>query len=236
MLDFNRKHLSDEPINIAINQLIENAEPRQENVRQYLGASAIGHDCLRRVQYDWMCDPEHLSRTRGIFRRGHLIEELTRQHLIRAGFKFAPAERLGFRAVNGLFRRHADGVIVAGPELPGVAYPCLFEHKCLGTKGWRAIERDGLLNAYPQYHAQCQIYMAYLDLTETFFTAVNADTMERLSLLVPFDPERAQAWSDRAATVIEATRAGELLPRGFDDQNDWRCRMCSHKARCWEGM
>jgi hypothetical protein len=115
-------------------------------------------------------------------------------------------------------------------------YPCLFEHKCLGTKGWRAIERDGLLNAYPQYHAQCQIYMAYLDLTETFFTAVNADTMERLSLLVPLDAERAQAWSDRAVTVIEATRAGELLPRGFDDPTDWRCRVCSHHKRCWEAM
>jgi len=58
--------------------------------------------------------------------------------------------------------------------------------------------------------------------------------MERLNLLVPFDPERAQAWSDRAVTVIESTRAGELLPRGYDDPKDWGCRMCPHAARCWE--
>jgi hypothetical protein len=236
MLDFNRKHLSDEPINVALNELIERAEPREENVRQYLGASAIGSECLRRSQYDWMVDPVHLSRTRDIFRRGHLIEELSRQHLIRVGFTFAPAARLGFKAVNGLFRGHADGLIVGGPELPSGGYPCLWEHKCLGAKGWREIERGGLVSAYPQYFAQCQIYMAYLDVTEhpAIFTAVNADTMERLSLLVPFEAERAQAWSDRAVTIIEATRAGELLPRGFDDPADWRCRMCSHHKRCWE--
>jgi hypothetical protein len=150
------------------------------------------------------------------------IEELTRQHFIRAGFKFAPAERLGFRAVNGLFRGHGDGVIVAGPDLPDVMYPCLWEHKCLGAKGWKAIECDGLERAYGHYVAQCQVYMAYLDLSQTIFTAVNADNMERLNLLVPFDPERAQRWSDRAVTVIEATRAGELLPRGYDDPKDWR--------------
>ena len=32
-------------------------------------------------------------------------------------------------------------------------------------------------------------------------------------------------------TIIEATRAGELLPRAYDDPQDWRCRMCSHSDR-----
>jgi hypothetical protein len=221
-------------VSVEINRLIENAEPPEENVRHYIGASAIGSECLRKVQFDWMCDPAHLSRTRDIFRRGNLIEELTRQHLIRAGFVFAPAERLGFKAADGLFRGHADGILVNGPDLPGTGYPCLWEHKCLGNKGWRALERDGLVKTYPQYHAQCQVYMAYLDVTPTIFTAVDANTMERLHLLVPFDAERAQAWSDRAVTVIQATIAGELLPRGYDDRADWRCKMCSHTARCWE--
>lgn len=234
MLDFNRANLSETELSLMINTLIAQAEPPEQNERQYLGASSVGNDCLRKVQFDWMCDPSHGSRTRDIFRRGHLIEELSRQHLVRAGFTFAPTERLGFRAVGGLFRGHADGIIVAGPELPGVSYPCLWEHKCLGAKGWRALERDGLTKAYPQYHAQCQLYMAYLDVANpAIFTAVNADTCERLHVLVPFEPTLAQAWSDRAVTVIEATRSGELLPRGYDDQTDWRCRMCSHCERCW---
>ena len=51
MLDFNRAHLSEAPISVAINALIEAAEPPEENARHYLGASAIGAECLRKIQY-----------------------------------------------------------------------------------------------------------------------------------------------------------------------------------------
>jgi hypothetical protein len=235
VIDFNRANLSEQPISVAIDALIEQAELPEENTRQYLGASSIGSECLRKIQYDWWVDPVHLSRTRDIFRRGLLVEELTRQHFIRAGFKFAPRERVDFQTADGLFRGHADGVVVDGPDLPSVGYPCVWEHKCLGAKGWRALERDGLLKAYPQYTAQVWIYQAYLDVAEhpAIFSAVNADTMQRLHLLVPFDAEQAQAWSDRAVAVIRATAADQLLPRGYDDPTDWRCRMCSHRERCW---
>jgi hypothetical protein len=236
VLDFNASHLSEEPISVELNELIEQVEPPEENTRHYLGASTIGSECLRKVQYDWMVDPAHLSQTRDIFRRGHLFEELSRQHLIRANFKFAPSERLAFAAAGGFFRGHADGILVEGPALPGVGYPCLWEHKALGAKGWQKLEREGIEKAYPHYAAQVWIYQAYLNVAENpaIFTALDSNTMERLHVLVPFNAEQAQAWSDRAVAVIEATRAGELLPRAYDDAKDWRCRFCSHAARCWE--
>ena len=235
MLDFNRANLSETSISIVLNALIEAAEPPEGNTRHYLGASSIGSECLRKIQYDWWVDPAHLSRTRDIFRRGHLIEELSRQHLIRAGFKLAPAERLGFSVAGGLFRGHADGILLAGPELPGVGFPCLWEHKGLGDKTWRKLERDGVEKAYPHYAAQVFLYMAYLNVADhpAIFTATNANTMERLHLLLAFDAAAAQAWSDRAVTIVKATQAGELLPRAYDDSKDWRCRMCAHTARCW---
>jgi hypothetical protein len=183
-----------------------------------------------------MVDPTHSLRTRDIFHRGHVFEKLSKQHLIDAGFRFAPDNVLGFKAVDGLLRGHADGIIIAGPDLSGVylPFPCLWEHKCLGAKGWRAIERDGLEKAYPQYAVQIWLYQAYLDVTNpALVTVTNADSCERLHLLLLFNTERAQAWSDRAVTVIEATRAGELLPRFTDNAEDWRCRFCGHRQRCW---
>jgi hypothetical protein len=235
VLDFNRTSLSDAPLSIAINAALERAEPPEENIRRYLGASSIGSACARKIQYDWMVDPVHPTQTRDIFRRGHLLEELSRQHFVRAGFKLAPAEKLAFSTAGGLFRGHADGILTAGPELPGAGYACLWEHKALGDKGWRRLERHGIEKAYPQYLAQVLIYMAYLDVTEhpAIFTAMNANTCERLHLLVPFNAVQAQAWSDRAITIIEATRAGELLPRAYDDPQGWRCKMCGHRERCW---
>jgi len=237
MPNFNRATLSLEPINEAVNAAIERAAATAaEMPRPYLGASIIGHECARRIQFDWWCKPTLATRTREIFDRGHYFEERSRQRLITAGFKFAPPEALAFTAVNGALRGHADGIIIHGPDLPGayVIYPLIWEHKAVNAKNWRAVERDGLEKASPQYAAQVALYQAYLDITNpALFTVTNADTCEWLHFLVPYNAERAQLWSDRAANIIEATRAGELLPRGFDDPEDWRCRMCPHKERCW---
>jgi hypothetical protein len=226
-LDFNRANLSENLLNTLINQLIEQAEPPRENNRQYLGASAIGSECLRKVQYDWMCDPQFPARLYDIFGRGHFFEDVTRQHLIAAGFKFAPPDQLEFTAANGLFRGHADGILVDGPQIPALRYPCVFEHKCLSAKGWKAIERGGLTGLYAPYAAQVAIYQAYLNCTNpALFSVVNADTCERLHFLVPFDAALAQTTSDRAVAIIEATKAGELLARITENPDDWRCRLC----------
>jgi hypothetical protein len=234
VLDFNRAILSAQSISVSINDLIERSAPAEVNERQYLGASTIGSECLRRIQFDWMCNPAHPARTRDIFARGHFFEQLSREHLVRAGFQFATNKSLNFSAAGGLFRGHADGIITVAPGSLKIGCPCIWEHKALGRRGWTALERNGLEKAHPAYAAQIWIYQTYLGLTNpALFTAVNADTCERLHLLLPFDPVQAQAWSDRAVVVIEATRAGELLPRVTKDADDWRCRLCGHRARCW---
>jgi hypothetical protein len=237
MLDFNRECLAASPISILINSLIEKAEPPEENVRQYLGASAIGSECLRRVQFDWLCRSAHPTRVRDIFARGHFHEEVSRQHLVRAGFRFEQQpERLRFSALDGLFRGHADGILTAGPQgFHDLIYPTLWEHKAMNAKNWRAIERDGIAKSFPQYAAQVAIYQAYLNVTNpALVTVVNADTCERLHLIEPFDAERAQHWSDRAVAIVTATRAGEQLARVSESTEDWRCKMCSHRERCWK--
>src|SRR6516165_7918178 len=167
-MDFNRANLSLEPINIGINDAIEQAAATAaEQPRPYLGASFVGHECLRRIQFDWWCKPVLAARTREIFDRGHYFEERSRQRLIAAGFRFAPPEALAFSAAGGALRGHADGIIIHGPDLPGayVVYPFVWEHKCTNAKNWRAVERDGLEKPFPQYAVQISLYQAYLDVT-----------------------------------------------------------------------
>src|SRR6516164_2811834 len=153
MLNLNRATLSLEPINVAVNDAIERATAATAKLpRPYLGASMVGSECLRKIQYDWWCSPAHSARTREIFARGHYFEERSRQLLCDAGFKFAPFEVLSFTAADGLLRGHADGIVIAGPDLPGVyLVPFLWEHKALNAKNWRAVERDGLEQTFPQY-------------------------------------------------------------------------------------
>jgi hypothetical protein len=235
VLDFNRTNQSDQPINIALNAVIDASVVREET-RGYLGASAIGHECLRRIQFDWMCDPEHPARLRDIFDRGHYFEQRSREHLIHSGFKFAPDDRLQFTALEGMLSGHADGILLAGPKIRDLSYPALWEHKAVNAKGWRSLDRDGLPKAYPQYAAQVSLYQHFLGVDENpaIFTAVNADTCERLHVLVPYDAGLTRATIKRAETVIEATRAGELLPRFTGNSDNWKCRLCGHKDRCWK--
>jgi hypothetical protein len=236
MLNLNRQTLSLKPINQQLNALIEASVPPNRNERRYLGASIIGGECLRRIQFDWLEDAEFPARIEDVFERGHFFEGLARRYLLAVGFQLAPAERLKFSAVDGLFRGHADRILLAGPALPEVSFPCLWEHKALQAKSWRAIERDGLVGLHRVYAAQVAIYQAYLDIADNpcLFTVTNCDSCERLHFLVPFDAELAQMTSDRAVNVIQATRAGEILPRITNDSNDWRCKMCSHWTKCWQ--
>jgi hypothetical protein len=236
VLDLNRNELSALPASIAINALLEAASREVDQpTRGYLGASSIGHECLRAVQFDWMCDQQHPLQTKDRFSRGHFFEELSREHFARAGFQFADSDRLAFIALEGMLRGHADGIFLNGPPIPEVSYPCLFEHKALGSKGYKAIERDGLRKAYSQYAVQVALYQHFLGVSDhpAIFTVVNADTCERLHVLVPYDAEFARAWIERAEIVITATRAGELLPRFTTDPNHYKCRFCGHARRCW---
>lgn len=236
MLDFNRANISSTDINRMINEVLDKAflEAEREARRSYLGASGIGSECLRKVQFDWQLDSKHPARIQRIFDRGHAFEEITVRAFARAGIRMERGTpKTEFTALEGLFRGHADGIILDGRSLFQV--PCLWEHKALGARGWSKLEKDGLQKAYPQYYDQCQLYMAYLGLDENpaLFTAVNADNCEILHLQVPFDAEAAQAASDRAVLVIKATKAGELLPRIAREPSNWHCKMCSHSEECW---
>src|SRR4029077_18373704 len=139
----------------------------------------------------------------------------SRIHLTRSGFVFAGPDRLKFVALDGMLSGHADGLFLSGPKIQDIAYPCLWEHKAVNAKGWRSLDRDGLGKAYPQYAAQVSLYQHFLgvDANPAVFTAVNADSCERVHLLVPYDAGTTRATLMRAKTVIEATQAGELLPR-----------------------
>src|SRR6266498_2195714 len=161
MPDFNRTELSAAPVSVAINTLLEEgARANPETTRNYLGASAVGHPCMRQVQFTWLCDPVHSLRTRDIFARGHYFEAQSREHFARAGFKFAEADRLEFKALDGWLRGHADGIFIDGPAIPDARYPCLWEHKGVNAKGWKKLEREGLEKAYQQYAAQVSLYQA----------------------------------------------------------------------------
>jgi hypothetical protein len=241
MMDFNPSASLGERIEALIDAGMQR-EAQAQPPRDYLGASRIGSACERALQFEYAqapVDPEREppGRIRRVFERGHVIEDCMVRWLRAAGFDLrtrdAQGGQFGFSAAGGRLKGHCDGLIVAGPD--GFGYPMLWENKCVGARSWREMRRHRLARSRPVYAAQVALYQAYLGLHEhpALFTAVNADSMEIHAEAVPFDAALAQRMSDRALRVIEATEAGELLPRAFQDPTHAECRACPWQDRCW---
>lgn len=239
MLDFNTKQ-SGGRLAYLLDQAIV-AERAKDEPRDYLGASRIGENCLRKLQYEYFNTPKDFpfeGKTLRIFHRGHEGEKWMIHWLRAAGFDLRTEKenggQFGFSVLDGRVAGHADGVFVGGPDEFG-PWPRLWENKVLGNKGFGSLEKDRLKKAYPVYYAQIQLYMAYFQLTDNpaLFTAVNANDMEIYAEDVPFDAPHAQEMSDKAVLVVRASAAGDMLPRVAQREDWFECVWCSFKKRCW---
>jgi hypothetical protein len=228
-------------INAAIDAALVRAN-RAQPARDYLGASRIGEPCARKLAYETTHTPKDAGRDFDgpilrIFEAGHRFEDLTIDWLRAAGFDLRTRKRdggqFGFSVAGGRLRGHIDGVIVSGPDI-GLRWPALWEHKALNAKSWTDLVKRGLRASKPIYFAQVQIYMGYLEIGQTLFTAMNKDSQELFHEVVPFDPAEAQALSDKAVDLLRAADAGDLPPRIAADADFYLCRLCEYARRCWE--
>lgn len=206
---------------------------------------------------------DFVGRTLRIFAIGHALEDLAAAWLRAAGFDLytrkgnrprgnaadcdeegcvnAPGGgQFGFSVAGGRIRGHVDGILADGPTLPGLSYPALWECKTMNARSWKETAQKGVVTSKPVYAAQLAVYQAYMEgsvagisTTPALFTAINKDTAELHHELVPFDGGLAQRMSDRAVRILQATEAGELLPRIAANPDYHECRMCAWSQRCW---
>lgn len=234
------------------------ARRAKESPRDYLGASLIGHPCMRYLVYVYSKTPpdeELTARTIRIFDIGHAAEDLVASQigssdqermfkesaarwLRDGGFelltKRVDGKQFGWEALDDKLQGHIDGALVTGPALPDLIYPALWESKALNRKSWNKVKKHGIKIASETYYGQCQVNMAYLEIGQTVFTVVNKDTEELHHEIVDLDLARAQILSDRALDVIRAKEGGYLPSRIATNSDFFVCKMCSHRQRCWK--
>lgn len=238
----------------AINAVIDAAllqRHRAEPPRHYVSTSGLGRACLRQIQFDTLAVPkddgcEFEPGTLRIFEAGHRGEDVVADWIRAAGFDLrthrTDGRQFGFSALDGRFRGHIDGCLVAGPI--AIAYPALWENKALGAASWKDVVKRGVVLSKPVYAAQIALYQAYLELPHpALFTALNRDTWELHAELVPFDAALAQRMSDRAVMVVRASDHEELLARAARERSSVICRggragdhwhpPCAWIDRCW---
>lgn len=251
MLDYNHRPACAERINAVIDEAIA-AERAAIPPRTYLGGSRLGSPCERALQFEFAGAPkddgqEFSGQTLRIFEIGHALEDLAVRWLRDAGFDLytrkgdrSDGEQFGFSVAGGRIRGHVDGIIAAVPQPLGIGVPALWECKTMNAKNWRETVTKGVVVAKPIYAAQIALYQAYMEAqvsgisdNPALFTAINKDTAELHHERVPFDSGLAQRMSDRAVRILQATDAGELLPRIAVARDFHECRMCPWADRCW---
>jgi hypothetical protein len=227
-----------------INELLDAKfleQHKKQEKRDYLGASILGDECTRKIQLQYMKhEPDVSAQTLRTFAIGHCLEDLIADWIKLAGFDLQTrnenGEQFGFSAADGKLKGHVDGIIYGGPDF--CKYPYLWECKTLNNKSWTDTAKRGVLVTKPLYFAQIQLYMAYMSLDENpcLFSALNKDTSELYHELIPFDPEAAQRYSDRAVQIIKASENNELMPCISSDSSFYRCKMCGFRNECFKKM
>lgn len=251
MLDFNSRPRFADLVNAEIDAGLQ-AGDRTTVPRTYLGGSRLGVPCERALQFEYAQAPKDEGagfggRTLRVFAIGHALEDLADGWLRAAGFDLYTRKgnrpdggQFGFSVAGGRIRGHVDGILADGPALPGLGYPALWECKTMKARSWKETAQKGVVVSKPVYAAQLAVYQAYMEgivagisANPALFTAVNKDTAELHHELVPFDRALAQRMSDRAVRILQATEAGELLPRIAANPDHHECRMCAWSQRCW---
>ena len=252
MLDYNSTSRAADAVNAAIDTALQAASAATPP-RDYLGGSRLGHACERALQFEFTHAPKDEGAGFGgrllrIFAIGHALEDLAVAWLRGAGFDLytrrdgrPDGEQFGFQVVGGRIRGHVDGILAGGPPVPGMGFPALWECKTMNAKSWRQTASKGVAVSKPVYAAQIAVNQAYMDAGvpgiadhPALFTAINKDTAELHHELVPFNAELAPRMSDRAVRILQATDAGELLPRIAQQPDHFECRMCPWAQRCWK--
>jgi hypothetical protein len=251
MLDFNPRPSMTERINALVDAALI-AERETTPPRTYLGASRLGHACERALQFEFAGAPKDEGadfggQTLRIFEIGHQLEDLAIRWLRAAGLDLytrkgnrPDGDQFGFSVAGGRIRGHVDGIIADAPAALGLRTPALWECKTMNARNWRSCVKDGVTVSKPVYAAQIAIYQAYMEpsvpgisAAPALFTAINKDTAELHHEQVPFNADLAQRMSDRAVRILQATDAGELLPRIATSRDFFECRFCAHAERCW---
>tara|TARA_Y100000310_G_scaffold311000_1_gene356832 strand:+ start:225 stop:1010 length:786 start_codon:yes stop_codon:yes gene_type:complete len=245
MLDFNPPANEGDVSEIVLpfidRSLVENN--KKETPREYLGASQLGEPCKRKLQYRYMrTEPDEGKGFSGqvlrIFQVGYDFEELASAWLIRADFNVLTHDKkgrqFGFDTLEGKIKGHIDGVITDGPV--NWSYPFLWECKSANEKRWKDFKRNGVEKSNKVYYAQLMLYQAYMGLTDNpaLFTVVNKNTQEIYFEKVPFNAKVAQQISDSAVDILKAVESNELMPRVAAKSDNFLCKFCEFKKRCWE--
>ncbi len=211
----------------TLTKKIEKVQSRTDKrVRDYIGASGIGAECLRQIWYEFKgYEAEEVpTKTRRTWAIGRHLEGLILDWLTEAGFEIVRtwddlvAEGMPF------FKGHLDSVLVK----KGKAY-AIVEIKTAKDASYNIFVKKGLRNWNPQYFAQVQSYMGMSGIHKTYILVLNKDSSDLCDELVPYDEIFYHMLKNKAQMIANAN----VAPPKINGSPLWyQCKMCKFNKIC----
>ena len=226
----------------AVNRAIEAAQDTSR--RGYLGASAIGDNCSRKLWYAfrWACPVSFDADTLKRFEDGHRGEAVMAERLrkvpgLQLSTEREDGEQWGFVAIDGHFRGHCDGFLLGILQAPKT--PHVWEHKVCNEAKQKKLaklklekgEKEALAHWDQIYYAQAQVYMHQFEITRHYLTCSSPGERTTVSVRTNYNREHAEYLMDRAQGIIYSE---EEPARLSETPTDYRCKMCDFHGICHE--
>lgn len=228
---------------------IEAKANKDNRKRNYIGASAIGHQCdtyiwlnFRHAFDEWI---DYTSATR--FEDGHNSEEIMAKRIIQSGINLDIGSPESQHRINPEFMHfggHLDGLLEIDGEL------VIWEHKSSekASKAQSYADKDmstALFKFNEVYYAQAQIYMHYKKCKKHITTISNAGTRENAHpktgqetvwILTEYNETEALRYIERAKRLILADHKPDRVSKNpMKFPCHWGWGGCSAFDSCWRG-
>lgn len=213
--------------NVLTNRIDKALMEIRDEKRDYIGASSIGHDCWRKIWYEFNgyeglpIDPK-IRRT---FHIGHALEEKVKEWLKDAGIfvynYLGPLKSESVPELSG----HEDAVL----RHTGTDY--IVEVKTAKDSSYRTFVTKGLELWNPQYYYQLQTYMGMSEVYRSYIIVLNKDTSEISDEYVEFNKKDYEKMEEKARIIASA----KTPPPKVNSSPIWyQCKMCKFNKECHE--
>lgn len=206
-----------------------------EPPREYLGASIIGHPCVRYLwlAFRWASLEWLNGRQERLLETGKREEDIAVENLKKAGVEIINTGKDQLDLDFGCHvKGHPDGIILSGvPEASQTKH--VWEHKTMSDSNFKNLKKNGVKEAKPLHYAQMQVEMLALDIDRALYQVLNKNDSEIYTERVRLDRDFAENLIRRAQEIVLQDR----IPKRLSDKEDWyECRMCKNWGFCFTEM
>jgi hypothetical protein len=218
-----------------LSSLIQNYQDTiGDEVRDYIGASSIGSDCLRQIWYQYKgVQPESVpAKIRRTWAIGKRLEGLIIEWLFDAEIQVQVFASTLKSKIVPFFQGHIDAMVFINGE------KSILEIKTAKDASFNIFIKKGLKAWNPQYYAQVQSYIGMCRESEiselnrinsAYILVLNKDTSDISDELVLFDEDFYLELEDKALSISSAV----AIPPKINGSPLWyQCKTCKFKKVC----